>query len=268
MKTDSSNLTEKRAQLSITILGSGTCVPSLKRSACAVCVDTGGSKILLDCGPGTMRRLLESGTTIFDITHIFLSHFHPDHTSELVPLLFATKYPDNNRRKTPLTVLGGKGFRPFFQGLKKVYGEWIDLPPGVLDILALEADTEKTLEFTDFHLTAAPVNHRPESLAYRITAAGGRTLVYSGDTDMSENLVALAQGTDLLICESAFPDELKVPGHLTPSQAGDIATRAKVRRLTLTHFYPECDQADLSRQCRRTYAGPLVLAEDLMTLDL
>ncbi|MGD8952490.1 MAG: MBL fold metallo-hydrolase, partial [Desulfobacterales bacterium] len=70
------------------------------------------------------------------------------------------------------------------------------------------------------------------------------------------------------ICESALPDALKVDGHLTPSLAGEIATQANVGRLVLTHFYPECDQTDVTKECRKTYAGPLVLARDLMTLKL
>jgi len=72
------------SDVKITILGSGTCVPSLKRSSCSVLVETGGSKLVFDMGTGTMRRLLESGVTIGEISHIFFSHFHPDHTGELV----------------------------------------------------------------------------------------------------------------------------------------------------------------------------------------
>jgi ribonuclease BN (tRNA processing enzyme) len=72
----------------------------------------------------------------------------------------------------------------------------------------------------------------------------------------------------LLICESALPDALKVPGHLTPSLAGKIAAEARVGKLVLTHFYPECDYEDMAGQCRRTYGGPLVLAEDLMEIDV
>ncbi|MBW1822481.1 MAG: ribonuclease Z, partial [Deltaproteobacteria bacterium] len=84
------------SDITVTILGSGTCVPSLKRSSCSVLVEVSDSKLLFDSGPGTMRRLLEAGITIFDISFIFYSHLHPDHTGELVTFLFATKYPDAN----------------------------------------------------------------------------------------------------------------------------------------------------------------------------
>ena len=109
-------MTASNVDITVTILGSGTCVPSLKRSACSVLLETGASKLLMDSGAGTMRRLLEAGTTIFELSHIFYSHFHPDHTAELVPLIFATKYPDSHRRKTPLIIGAGTGFAKFFKG--------------------------------------------------------------------------------------------------------------------------------------------------------
>ena len=110
--------------------------------------------------------------------------------------------------------------------------------------------------------------HSPESIAYRITDPGGCSAVYTGDTDYSETIIDLAKNTDLLICECAMPDGLKVKGHLTPSLAGELATKAGVRQLVLTHFYPQCDTEDIAAQCRRTYAGPLMLAEDLMQLKV
>jgi ribonuclease BN (tRNA processing enzyme) len=79
-------------------------------------------------------------------------------------------------------------------------------------------------------------------------------------------LVALARQVGLLICEAAVPDDQKIPGHLTPSLAGEMAAQADVQRLMLTHFYPACDTVDIAAQCRRTYKGPLLLAEDLMTV--
>ena len=197
----------------VTVLGSGTCVPCLARSSCSILLQVGDTQMVFDAGPGTMRRLLEAGTDIYRIDYVFFSHFHPDHTAELVPFLFANKFPDPMRRSRPLTLVGG-----------------------------------------------------PESVAFRIATASGCAVVYSGDTDYSERLVALARQVGLLICEAAVPDDQKIPGHLTPSLAGEMAAQADVQRLMLTHFYPACDQTDIAAQCRRTYNGPLLLAEDLMTV--
>jgi ribonuclease BN (tRNA processing enzyme) len=254
--------------LTVTILGSGTCVPSLQRGSCSVLMQTGAAHLLFDSGPGTMRRLLEAGTTIFDLNYLCYSHFHPDHSAELVPLIFATKYPDDTRRQSPLKILGGRGLTDLFAGLKAVYGPWIELAPGLLKFVEFDNTTRDRKKFSGFSIETAPVEHNPESVAYRITSADGSSVVYSGDTDFSENLIELATDTDLLICESAMPDSLQVKGHLTPSMAGDIATRAGARKLVLTHFYPDCENVDITSECRKTYSGPLLLAEDLMELKV
>jgi len=261
-------MSSDNAEMSVTILGSGTCVPSLRRSSCSILMKIRDKFLLFESGAGTMHKLLENGVEIFDVSFVFYSHFHPDHTGELVPFLFANKYPDGSRRKIPLTLMAGKGFAKFYDNLKNVYGHWIELAPGLLTIVELDNTGHDMKEFDDFKVESLPVEHNPESIAFRITSPGGISMVYSGDTDFSENLVTLSKNADLLICESALPDELKVKGHLTPSLAGEIADRANVRKLVLTHFYPECDQVDIENQCRKTYSGPLLLAEDLMQINL
>jgi ribonuclease BN (tRNA processing enzyme) len=252
----------------VTILGSGTCVPSLTRSSCALLWQSSNSNVLFDSGAGTLHRLLQAGVTIFELTHVCYSHFHPDHIGELVPLLFATKYPDGSRRRFPLSICAGKGFTRFYDGLRAVFGSWIELPPAQLSVFEFKGDGPDTRTFEDFTLHTLPVAHNPESLAYRVTDEDGRSLVYSGDSDYCENLVEIARNADVLVCEAALPDELKVEGHLTPSGAGEIAARAGVKQLVLTHFYPECDQFDIEGQCRKTWKGPLTLARDLMTIEL
>jgi len=252
----------------ITILGSGTCVPSLTRNPCCFLMQTGEDKLLFDCGSGVMRRLLEIGVSIFEISHIFISHFHPDHIGELISLLFALKYPSPPPQQRRLTLVAGNGFTNFFNGLKAVYGHWIELPPDRFRIIELDTRQPDRQTFPSFTVTSMPVAHRPESLAYRIKDAAGKTLVYSGDTDICDSLIELAAGADVMICESAFPDNQKTDGHLTPSLAGGIAQSAGVQRLVLTHFYPACDDADVENQCRSTYNGLVILAQDLMSFSL
>jgi ribonuclease BN (tRNA processing enzyme) len=254
--------------IAVTVLGSGTCVPSLERSSCSVLVETGGRRWLVDSGAGTLRRLLEAGTSHLDISVLLYSHLHPDHTGELVPLLFATKYPAGVSRREPLTVIAGRGFADFFGRLKQAYGSWIDLGSEGFRIIEMDTDGRDHLHLHGIDLRTAPVNHTPQSVAFRFTGPGGRNVVYSGDTDTSEALVELASGADLLICESAFPAALKTRGHLTPAEAGDIARRAGVARLLLTHFYPACVPAEVEAECRRTWSGPLTLARDLMRIVL
>lgn len=257
----------KHPTLNITLLGTGTCVPSLKRSACALLIETGDDKIVADTGPGTMRRLLEAGNSIFDVSMILYSHLHPDHTAEFVPFLFATKYSGGHRDK-PLKIIAAKGFHRFYNGLKNVYGKWIELEPGMLEIIELENASDDFYQTHHFTIRSTPVAHTEQSLAYRFETPNGTSAVYSGDTEYCESLIRLAYETDLLICESAFPDEAKIPKHLTPSLAGKVAAAARAKQLVLTHFYPECDQVDVKEQCRKTFKGNLIIGQDLMQIGV
>jgi len=117
-------------------------------------------------------------------------------------------------------------------------------------------------------LLSAPLRHTAQSIGFRIEDNSGNIVVYSGDTGYCEGLVDLARGAGLLILESSFPDGQGVEGHLTPSQAGEIATSSGAKRLVLTHFYPECLRSDIEGQCRKTYQGELILATDLLHVSV
>ncbi len=251
----------------ITLLGTGTCVPSLVRSASAALVQTKSETLLVDSGPGTLHRLLEAGVSIDDLTAIFYTHIHPDHTAELVPLLFATKYPQCHRRQ-PLTLYGGQGFLAFFNRLKAVYGEWLNPGPGLVRCEELSVSGRDRFTHGELAVSTVPVNHRPESVACRVSLPSGRSVAFSGDTGPCSALVDLVRGVDLFVCECSTPDDEPVSGHLTPSLAGKMATEAQVGRLVLTHFYPSCDKVDIEKECRRTYDGKLVLGKDLELFEL
>ncbi len=249
----------------MTILGSGTAVPSLERSSCSVLMETEGACALFDIGAGTMRRLLEAGRTISDITHIFISHFHTDHTGELASFLFSTKYPQNLRRRTRFMLAGARGLRSFHEALLGAYGHWIELPPDLMTIMELSNMEKDFADLGQFTIESLPMRHIGSSVGYRLTAPDGTCAVYTGDTDYTENVIELGRQADLMICESAMPDGQKIEMHLTPSLAGELAARAGVKRLVLIHFYPEAQSADIAAECRQTYSGPLSLARDLMT---
>ena len=255
-------------KISLTILGSGTCVPSLDRSSCALLVELQYSKLLFDIGAGTIRRLLESKTEIAQVSHILVSHFHPDHTGELASFLFSSKYASTGARIAPLTLIGGRGLHVFLQSLSTAYRHWIELKPDLINIIELDTIDKDAWTFKDFSVTSLPVNHNDESIAYRIESSTGKTIVYSGDTDYCDTLVEIAKDADVFVCECSFPDPMKVSGHLTPSLAGEIASKANVSQLVLTHFYPQCDMTDIEKQCRKTYKGSLFLARDLLKIHV
>lgn len=250
--------------MDLTILGSGTSIPSLRRASPGYLVREGTTLALLDSGPGCLRRALEAGASPESITHVLYSHTHVDHTADLAPLLFTSHNPHAPRR-TPLTIAGSRGFLDFFEKFSWIYGRWLE--PEGFDLTLVEVG-ERPLLLGDVEVAACPVPHTPSSIALRLTGLSGRTLVYSGDTDESDALADLARGADLLLIEASFPDEERVEGHLTPALAGRIAARARPGRVVLTHFYPCCDGADMLGQLARAWDGAASMAEDLMRIAL
>jgi ribonuclease BN (tRNA processing enzyme) len=242
------------------IIGSGTGVPSLRRASPGLLLLSGSSQILIDSGPGALRRLLEAGFTYRDVDLILYTHIHPDHTADLVPILFACKYGDLPREKE-MTIIGGPGFKLFFDKINELYGAWIK--PETYHLTVKEISSKPIL-FGEMKILSAPMAHLPGSVGYRIEWQGEKSIVISGDTDYSENIVNLASEADLLVLECSFPDTKKVEGHLTPSLAGKIARKSGCKKLLLTHLYPVCDQHDILKQCQQIYQGQIILAEDLM----
>ena len=253
--------------MKVTVLGTGTATPILKRNASGLVVAAGESLILVDLGPGTLRRLCEAEIDMKAIDVILVTHFHPDHVSDLVPFLFASNYAYGPFRETPFYLVGPIGMKQFYSAMVAVYGHWI--VPTNERLLLHEMETAATDRFVvgAVEILSAPSAHSAPSLSYRIEAEGSSVSI-SSDTDVTENLVELAQGTDLLICECSMPEGLKIPGHLVPSEAGNIARRAGARRLVLTHFYPPCDEVNVAEQAAVTFSGEITRAEDLMVLEV
>lgn len=244
------------------VLGSGTCMPYLRRGSSGYSLILSKSKLLFDCGNGTTWKLGKIGINYLDIDHIFISHFHPDHTADLIPFLFANKYSQGLKREKPLTIWGAFGLNDFFSSLKGAYNGWIDF-----EQLKINEIQEDTIEFEDFLIKTCRANHIESSIAYRIEA-DGKSLVYTGDTDYTEDIIGLAHRADALIIECSTPDELKLPGHLTPSEAGKIGKCAKVKRLILTHMYPVCDKSDIKSKIMDQFDEELIISEDLMEINI
>lgn len=249
----------------VTILGSGTGEPSVKRASPGLVVSVGKENLLFDLGPGSLRRAREAGFTFLDIDRIFFTHFHVDHVSDLAPLFFACNNPRLPRTEA-LPIYGPRGLKAFYTGLLGLYGDQIDTKGYyTLDLHELGEEEIRT-EYCTIRTRSLP--HTESSLGYRIEGPDGRTAVYSGDTDYCANLVDLARSADLLILESAFPNSYKVEGHLTPLEAGRPAKEAGAKRLLLIHLYPLCDSVDVMAECRDVFGGEIMIAEDLMRIDV
>ena len=250
--------------MEITILGSGTAVPDKERGSPGIAVRSDDTLLLMDLGAGTLYRAVRFGVDVNRVDAVLLSHLHPDHTGDLVPLLFAFLSPEWSRDET-LTIFGPAGLQEFFRNLEAAYGRWIEPQGYRLEIEVLHGGSAS---LKGVNLRTCPVRHGPRAVAYEITDASMRRLVYSGDTGYFDELAVFAKDADLLILECSLPEGEEQPGHLTPSEAGRIAGKAQCGRLLLTHFFPACRGQDLLTPCQRFYDGPITLAEDGLVVEI
>jgi ribonuclease BN (tRNA processing enzyme) len=248
--------------MDLVTVGTGTVAPSARRTCACHWVARGDVRVLLDCGAGSLHRLAEFGLPWQQITHVVLSHFHPDHWGELPMLVYALKYAAVPPRTEPLVILGPPGVVRLLRALAEGYGSWLldpAFPIGILDV----RDGEPFPLSADVSLETFPVPHTTESVALSLVAPEGR-LVYTGDTGPSGELARWASGCDLLLAECSLPESMAMDVHLTPERAGDLAQEAQAKRLVLTHFYPPVETSDPTPAALAgtRFRGPVTAARD------
>jgi ribonuclease BN (tRNA processing enzyme) len=244
--------------LTLVTVGTGTVAPSATRTGPAHWVERGDVRLLMDCGAGTIHRLAQFDLRWEKVSHVALTHFHPDHFGELPALLFALRHA--TKRVEPLVILGPAGTVRLLKGLADGFGDWLldpGYPIGILDVQAGEPFPLSPEVMLEVH----PTPHTPESVALSVTAPEGR-IVYTGDTGPSDELVSWAAGCDLLLAECSVPDDQPITGHLTPQAVGRLAAGVGPGRLVLTHLYPTTEALDVGALVGGHFTGPVALAAD------
>ena len=250
----------------ITVIGSGTAAPHPKRAQAGTLIEIGNVRLLIDCGSAVVLRMAELGLPWQSITHVAITHFHADHTTDIATLIYGWRYGLLPPRSEPVELIGPPGFAALLESMKTAFGaELLDAPPPIT-VTELSRGIPVQLG-TDALLASLKVPHTAESVAYSVSGRGRRVVV-SGDTGFDPALAVWAEGCDVLLCECSLPDSLALPTHLTPRQCGAIAAIARPRRLVLTHFYPPVEAEDIESQVAEHFGGTLIRCHDGWTLDL
>ncbi len=250
------------ASMQLTILGSGTAIPVPDRFPAGYLLQSGATAVMVDCGPGSLRRFVQAGGQLAELDAVLLTHYHTDHCADLAALLFALRSPTFAGRR-PMRLLGAPGLERLVQKLTEAW-PWLQPRGYELELTEL---APSTFSIGELQVTAVPIRHTAQSLGYRFTTAAG-SAAFSGDADECDELVELARDVDVFVCDAATPDGQKLDGHLTPGLAAGYAQRAGTKTLVPTHFYPECVGHDLLAMARSQFAGRVVLAEDLLRLSI
>ncbi len=251
----------------LTVLGSGAACPPGGQNSSGYLVETGrdeagGRRLLLDCGHGVASALLAARPR-GDIDDIWISHMHADHFIDVLALRFRVSrllegVPASQRRITLHLPPGGRA------SLEAVLTA-VSFPADFCDraFRVREYAPDDVHDAGGVRVRVAPGAHYIPSCAIRVEADGA-ALCYSGDTAPCPDVVALARGADLFICEAALdqPEDGDVRGHSTPEEAARMAAQAGAGRLLLSHFWYGTDTEAFARRARAAGAVPVDVACD------
>jgi ribonuclease BN (tRNA processing enzyme) len=255
--------------MKITILGTGTFYVDKFRSAQAYLLEVNNKKILIDCGPGTLIRLSEVEIKPEEIDYIFITHFHADHTADLFSLQMGLRlnefFGDGKECKTPI-IFGPEGMKEFTKKLSYVY----ELP--AFDNYSkieyreygnlIDLDKIKIKPFKVDH-TAFGKKAKAYALRFEIDK---NILVFSGDSINCEGLSNASKNADLFICDASYAKNKASPAHLDTYDIGEIVQNSKVKKVVLSHFYPNTKDIDLVGEVKEKYDGEVVMGSDFMEL--
>lgn len=254
----------------------------------------GGQRVVVDCGLGVSRGLIDQGMRLQDICLIFITHLHSDHYLELGPLLHTAWTAG---KKTPVQVWGPPGLAVYWQGFIASMQADIDLRiedegrPDLRGMVTLhEVTLDQPMVFDVLQVTAMRTLHPPliDTYALRFSTAE-KAVVFSGDTAFLPALADFARGADLLIHEAMLGEALSalvarvgngddrlmrhlLRSHTLAADAAKIATQAGVKALALHHLIPSDDPEFGPSEWHASVAphwnGPFHLGRDGMRIAL
>lgn len=272
---------------SLQVLGSGGPIADDGRASSGYLIWVDGrSRFLVDAGGGVFLRFGETGARFEDLEHLSISHFHTDHSADLVALLKSGYFSSRSGALSisgPMTGGDYPGTGDFLERLLDkdngayAYLEgYLDGSDGLVELLAVEVDpglTKATRVYTDpdsdIDIHALGVPHGPvPSLAYRIRI-GQKSIVFSGDQNGSSvGFIDFARDTDVLVMHMPIPENITGIArklHAPPSVIGKIAAETGTGNLVLSHFMSRSltNMEENLNQVRSHYDGPLTTAYDL-----
>ena len=281
-------------QFRVTLLGTGSPTLDIDRSGPATLVEVGGQKLLFDAGRNVPVRLQQAGVPPAQVTALFITHYHSDHVSGVPDLWLTAWLPGGGGRKDPFRVIGPTGAKALMDNLRLAYAD--DVRIRIEDQQLIPSGGEnQTTEFSKdgvvyekdgVEVVAFAVDHGEKikpAYGYRINYKGKSVLI-SGDTRFSENLIANGKGLDLLVhaIASARPDLLKnmmwrliIDHHTQPDQAATVFNRTQPKLAVFSHFVqmgtpaiPVVPVGEMVAETKKTWAGPLQAGEDLMSFEI
>jgi ribonuclease BN (tRNA processing enzyme) len=247
----------------LTVIGCAGTFPGPDAACSSYLLEHDGFRLLIDAGNGSTGPLQRT-VGLLDLDAVSISHMHGDHFLDLITYTYARRYhPAGESACLPVygpSDVADHVASAFGRPVDELLGEVYEFHPW---------SSAQPLDVGPFRMERARVNHPVETYAMRISA-GGRTLAYSADTGVSDDLITLARGADVFLCEASYLEGEDNPPniHLTGKEAGEHAKRADVGSLVLTHLVPWGDADRTLAEATAAYDGDLSVAAPGRVIDI
>jgi len=277
-------MTSSLLSIALILLGTGYPRPDVNHAAASTAIVAGDRWYVVDAGRGATMRIAGTELHYDSMRAVFLTHLHSDHTAGL-PDLFDTSW-QFGRKDTPLQLYGPEGTEQLAHAMREFFAYDIrirraqqDLPASGATIATHIVHEGVVLDDGVCRVTAFAEDHRPvePAFGYRFDC-GGKSIVVSGDTRPNDNLVKFAKNADVLVMEAYLPEHfLKVDTpavakklmsyHTSAEEAGDVATKAGVKTLVLTHLIPANAEGTFAERASAHFRGKVIVGRDLLRVE-
>jgi ribonuclease BN (tRNA processing enzyme) len=256
-------------------------------------LELGGRTIIVDCGLGVTRGIVDAGLSLKALDLIFVTHLHSDHVLELGPLLHTAW---TSGLAAPVRVFGPAGTSRYWQRFLQSMAFDIEIRiadegrPDLRRLVSISefSDGQEILDEGGLAVSALAVEHPPLAECYALRFDGGRGIVFSADTAYFPPLADFARGADILVHEAMLADGVErlvartgngarlrehlLASHTMADDAGRIAAAAEVGHLVINHLIPADDpaieEADWIAALRKTWSGRLTIGRDGLVVPI
>jgi ribonuclease BN (tRNA processing enzyme) len=240
----------------LTLLGTGTCEIEFERRASSVLLELDHAYILFDCGHGVLQRLLEAGVRHSQVQHIVLSHFHPDHVSDLIPFMQAGAWSRRDPRTSDLHIYGPSGVHEVLNHLMDAFRPSSFAQPSyTVDVHEIQEGTWAIAGHLVEFMSLPPAGNHGLRFEWH-----GKRYALTGDSSFHQQESAFLREVDLAIIDS---------GHLEDHEIVELAAASQARHIVCSHLYREIDAMKLQKLAMlKGYTGEISVGYDLLSFAL
>lgn len=245
--------------MKLTILGNAGPYPGAGGACSGYLLESDEFKILIDCGNGTLSRLLGIIGNLNMLDAIILSHLHSDHISDIMVMRYALGIGQVKGTITKsIPLYAPKDPEDTYEQLQFNNA-----------FIQNELKEDSLLTFGDMKISFRLMSHPIKTYGV-IVEKNGKKLVYTSDTKTCEPLTQMVKGADVLLseCNLLEKDRNEDTYHLSAKQVAELAAKEGVKKLLLTHIWPEYNINDVLDEAKKNFSGDVEIAAELKTYEI